>query len=179
MAPTPPFNNLNVTYTQQLSCTICILCYDNYHKRVVCIHSIWGQRGLSWWTTMNKGRLSMLPLFTTAASYKPFKSRHDALPVWVLVWACSDFSRGKTLLHILHLMALSRCAPFTINVLIWSALGRPRFERSRSEETSLASSRLSFPKFHELQCLSSLNDVSDVRSELKLKLTSVFKSEPS
>ncbi len=46
--------------------------------------------------------------------------------------ACRDLSRGKTLWHILHLMALVADAPFTIKLEILSALGLPLFSRSAS-----------------------------------------------
>lgn len=47
------------------------------------------------------------------------------VPVWVLKWACRDFSLGKTRLQYVHLMELGDEDPCRIRVLSTSALGRP------------------------------------------------------
>lgn len=46
------------------------------------------------------------------------------------MWACSDFSRGKSLSQNLHLMGLPLCAPSIIRLLTISALGLPRLPES-------------------------------------------------
>lgn len=46
-------------------------------------------------------------------------------PVWVLKWACKDFSFGKTLPQYLHFMGLGDVEPSRMRVFKRSALGRP------------------------------------------------------
>lgn len=48
------------------------------------------------------------------------------LPVWVLRWACNDFSRGKTRLQKVHLMADGDVDPSNMSVVRASDRGRPR-----------------------------------------------------